>query len=87
MEPETQLPLTNPQSCIQVNNVLDLSKLPNSDWSFEVKHTVRSINGLHLFRMCLVQLWAGTLGVQTQGFFCDFPQLIQADTLLQNWHS
>jgi hypothetical protein len=27
MEPETQLPLTNPQSCVHVNNVLDLSKL------------------------------------------------------------
>ncbi|PNF23192.1 hypothetical protein B7P43_G02739 [Cryptotermes secundus] len=28
MEPETQLPLTNPQSCVHVNNVLDLN---NSD--------------------------------------------------------
>lgn len=26
MEIETQLPLTNPISCVQVNNVLDLSK-------------------------------------------------------------
>ena len=34
MEPETQLPLTNPQICVQVNNVLDLSKLPNTDWNW-----------------------------------------------------
>lgn len=26
MEMETQLPLTNPANCVQVNNVLDLSK-------------------------------------------------------------
>lgn len=26
MEVETQLPLTNPANCVQVNNVLDLSK-------------------------------------------------------------
>lgn len=26
MEMETQLPLTNPVNCVQVNNVLDLSK-------------------------------------------------------------
>lgn len=26
MEAETQLPLTNPANCIQVDNVLDLSK-------------------------------------------------------------
>lgn len=26
MEAETQLPLTNPVNCVQVNNVLDLSK-------------------------------------------------------------
>lgn len=26
MEAETQLPLTNPANCVQVNNVLDLSK-------------------------------------------------------------
>lgn len=45
MEPETQLPLTNPQACVQVNNVLDLSKLPNTDWNFEIKHAVGSSNG------------------------------------------
>lgn len=27
MEVETQLPLTNPANCVQVNNVLDLSKI------------------------------------------------------------
>jgi len=45
MEPETQLPLTNPQTCVQVNNVLDLSKLPNTDLNFEIKQAVGSING------------------------------------------
>lgn len=50
MEPETQLPLTNPQSCVQVNNVLDLSKLPNTDWNFEIKQAVGSSNGQDLFR-------------------------------------
>ena len=45
MEPETQLPLTNPQTCVQVNNVLDLSKLSNTDWNFEIKQAVGNSNG------------------------------------------
>jgi hypothetical protein len=59
MEPETQLPLTNPQACVQVNNVLDLSKLPNTDWNFEITQAVGSSSSKDLFRMCLVRLWAG----------------------------
>lgn len=48
MEPETQLPLTNPQTCVQVNNVLDLSKLANTDWNFEIKQAVGSGNRNYL---------------------------------------
>jgi hypothetical protein len=43
MEPETQLPLTNPQACVQVNNVLDLSKLPDTDCSFEINPLVYTV--------------------------------------------
>lgn len=34
MEVETQLPLTNPVNCVQVNNVLDLSK----NYSFHISN-------------------------------------------------
>jgi len=37
MEVETQLPLTNPANCVQVNNVLDLSK------SYLLSHTQLTI--------------------------------------------
>jgi len=37
MEVETQLPLINPANCVQVNNVLDLSK------SYLLSHTQLTI--------------------------------------------
>lgn len=48
MEVETQLPLTNPANCVQVNNVLDLSKicLP--------QHVVRQFTLQYLFYLFIV---------------------------------
>lgn len=50
VEPETQLPLTNPESCVQVNNVLDLN---NSDL---IACTVASKDGSKIRRFLVMDV-------------------------------
>jgi protein CLEC16A len=50
LEPETQLPLTNPQTCVQVNNVLDLN---NSDL---IACTVASKDGSKIRRFLVMDV-------------------------------
>lgn len=50
LEPETQLPLTNPQSCVHVNNVLDLN---NSDL---IACTVASKEGSKIRRFLVIDV-------------------------------
>jgi len=49
MEVETQLPLTNPANCVQVNNVLDLSK------SYLLSHTQLTVQKVINLTCCNIQ--------------------------------